>query len=98
MERLKPICTAELNAVLDKLPKAIVEEVEDTREVFRDDKERYKAGRITFEAYRKWRDETRRETEGFCLALELYGALTTVEARVLRRYMRGNKTDKEVAE
>lgn len=98
MEGLKPICTAELNAVLDKLPKAIVKEVEDTREAYLNDKDYYRQGRVSFVTYQKWRDEARREIDGFCLALELYGALTTVEARVLRRYMRGNKTDKEVTE
>ena len=91
-----PIKMAELDAVLDKLPKAIVEEVNDTREAWLDNKARKKEHRISDVEYIKYRHETGLVIDGFTYALELYGAITSAEARVLRRYMRGNKTDKEV--
>lgn len=93
-----PIRTEELNAVLDKLPIAIVEEAKDTREAWLDNKARHKEKRISYEEYAKYRNDIGRDTDAFTYALELYGAITYAEARVLRRFMKGHKTDKEVTE
>lgn len=88
-----PIKKAELDAVLGKLPKDVIDEVNDTREARIDSKTRRKEHRISTEEYIKDRYEMGLQVEAFCYALELYGAITYADSRVLQRYMRGVKME-----